>query len=39
MINLVMRFYDPDFGTVLLDGKDIRELDVHSLRQNMGLVM
>lgn len=34
-----MRFYDPDFGSVLLDGTDIKEYNVASLRQAMGLVM
>jgi len=38
-INLVMRFYDPEFGTVLIDGVDVREYKVKELRQRMGLVM
>ena len=38
-INLVMRFYDPEFGQVLIDGKDIKTYDLRSLRQRMGLVM
>jgi len=38
-INLVMRFYDPEFGTVLIDDVDIRTMDVRSLREKLGLVM
>ena len=37
-INLVMRFYDPEFGQVLIDGVDVREMDVRQLRQRLGLV-
>lgn len=39
MINLIMRFYDPDFGQVLIDGKDARDYPVQELRLRMGLVM
>ena len=39
MINLIMRFYDPDFGTVLIDGVDVKEYDINQLRNRMGLVM
>ena len=28
-ISLVMRFYDPEFGTVLIDGVDIKEYNIH----------
>jgi ATP-binding cassette, subfamily B (MDR/TAP), member 1 len=38
-INLVMRFYDPDFGQVLIDGIDIKKFNVRELRTRMGLVM
>lgn len=34
-----MRFYDPEFGTVLIDGVDIKTMDVRSLRTKLGLVM
>jgi ATP-binding cassette, subfamily B (MDR/TAP), member 1 len=37
-IQLVERFYDPDSGTVTLDGVDLRELNVKWLRQQIGLV-
>lgn len=35
---LLLRFYDPDAGRVLIDGQDIRELTLESLRQVMGVV-
>jgi len=38
-INLVMRFYDVEFGTVLVDGVDVREYNVVDLRRMLGLVM
>lgn len=34
-----MRFYDVDHGTVLLDGVDIKEYDLHSLREVISMVM
>lgn len=37
-IQLVERFYDPDSGTVMLDGVDLRQLNVRWLRQQIGLV-
>jgi ABC-type multidrug transport system fused ATPase/permease subunit len=33
-----MRFYDPDFGQVLIDGVDVRDYNVAELRAKMGLV-
>ena len=38
-INLLMRFYDPEYGTVLLDDVDLRDYNLHSLRQAISLVM
>lgn len=38
-INLVMRFYDPEFGTVLIDDVDVKTIEVRSLRAKLGLVM
>jgi ATP-binding cassette subfamily B protein len=35
---LVMRLYDPDAGSVLFDGHDLRELDPTSLRRQIGVV-
>ena len=37
-IALVMRFYDPEFGQVLIDGVDVKTLDVRTLRSRVGLV-
>ena len=39
VICLIMRFYDPEFGSVLIDGVDIREYNLHAIRHRMGLVM
>ncbi len=36
--NLLCRFYDPDSGRVRVDGHDIRQVDVHSLRQHIAVV-
>ncbi|XP_059164342.1 ATP-dependent translocase ABCB1-like [Physella acuta] len=38
IVNLVQRFYDPDEGKVLLDGLDIKDLNIHWLRKNIGVV-
>lgn len=38
LYSLLLRFYDPDAGTVLLDGRDIRSLTQASLRANIGVV-
>jgi ATP-binding cassette subfamily B protein len=35
---LLLRFYDPDFGRVLLDGVDIRDLSLRTLRHNITLL-
>lgn len=35
---LIARFYDPVEGTVLLDGRDLRELNVRSVRSHISLV-
>lgn len=39
VINLIMRFYEPDSGAILLDGKNISDLPRHSLRKNYGMVL
>jgi ATP-binding cassette, subfamily B, bacterial len=36
---LLLRFYDPDRGTVRLDGHDLRDLELASLRRNVGLLL
>jgi ATP-binding cassette subfamily B protein/subfamily B ATP-binding cassette protein MsbA len=38
MVGLLPRFYDPDHGAILIDGHDIRTLNLRSLRQQIGLV-
>ncbi len=38
LINLLMRFYDPQRGRVLLDGVDLRDYDLRSLRASIGMV-
>ncbi|MGO9021729.1 MAG: ABC transporter ATP-binding protein [Syntrophobacteraceae bacterium] len=39
IINLLERFYDPQQGSVMLDGVDVRSLEPHWLREHIGLVM
>ena len=36
-IQLIQRFYDPDEGSVFLDGNDIKDLNIKWLRQQIGL--
>jgi ATP-binding cassette subfamily B protein len=38
LLNLIPRFYDPLAGRVLLDGVDLRRLDLDDLRRNIGIV-
>lgn len=38
LVDLISRFYDPQKGAVLVDGRDIRELNIKSLRQHIGMV-
>ena len=38
IVNLVPRFYDVTSGEILLDGVDIRNIDIHDLRSNIGYV-
>jgi ABC-type multidrug transport system fused ATPase/permease subunit len=38
LAKLVARFYDPDEGRVLIDGRDLREITEHSLRSQLGIV-
>ena len=39
IINLLMRFYDPQEGRVLIDGIDLRDITLLSLRRNMAMVL
>ena len=38
LFQLFLRFYDPQSGTITLDGVDIRQLDLHTLRDAIGIV-
>ncbi len=38
LVQMIPRFYDPDSGTVLLDGVDLRELSLTELRRSVGIV-
>jgi len=39
LIHLLERFYEPQEGTILLDGQDVRSLDLSWLRQQVALIM
>ena len=39
VINLLTRFYDVKGGSVTIDGKDVREIKLHSLRMKVGVLM
>lgn len=39
LINLLLRFYDVDRGSIKIDGQDIRNITRHSLRSNYGMVL
>ncbi|NET49353.1 MAG: ATP-binding cassette domain-containing protein, partial [Merismopedia sp. SIO2A8] len=34
---LIPRFYDPQQGQILIDGVDVREFEINSLRKNIGV--
>jgi len=38
LFQLLLRFYDPQSGSIRLDGVDIRDLDLHLLRDAIGIV-
>ena len=38
LVKLLARLYDPDEGRILLDGVDLREHDLESLRRNIGVI-
>jgi ATP-binding cassette subfamily B protein len=37
-VNLLPRFYDPEIGEILIDGVNIRDVKLHSLRRQIGIV-
>ena len=39
IVNLLDKFYEPQVGTITLDGIDLREYDTQFLRENIGLVL
>ena len=39
IVNLLDKFYEPDCGSIRLDGVDLREWDTHYLRDHIGLVL
>ena len=39
IVNLLDKFYEPQVGTITLDGIDLREYDTKFLRENIGLVL
>lgn len=38
LVKLLLRFYDPDAGQILIDGQDIRAVSQNSLRSHIGMV-
>jgi ATP-binding cassette subfamily B protein len=38
LLSLLPRFYDPDAGRILVDGKDLRDLDLDAFRRQIGIV-
>jgi len=38
LVKLLARLYDPDDGRILLEGVDLREYDLESLRRNIGVI-
>jgi len=38
LVKLLARLYDPDEGRILLDGVDLRDYDLDSLRRNIGII-
>src|SRR5690606_859676 len=39
IINLIPRFYDVSEGQVLIDGRDVRDVTLESLRRDIGIVL
>ncbi|MBP5794217.1 MAG: ATP-binding cassette domain-containing protein, partial [Spirochaetaceae bacterium] len=39
IVNLLTRFYNPDDGTILIDGLDIQNLQIRSIRRQVGVML
>lgn len=39
LVNLIPRFYDPQIGTVKIDGRDVRDYQLDTLRRDIGMVL
>ena len=39
LVSLIPRFYDPDSGAVTIDGSDVRDFTIRSLRRQIGFVL
>lgn len=39
LINLIMRLYDPTYGSIKIDGVDLREMSAESLHSRLGVVL
>ncbi len=39
IVNLLMRFYDVQQGSITIDGRDLRDLQIRSLRRQVGMVL
>jgi ATP-binding cassette subfamily B protein len=38
LVSLLLRFYDPDSGIVSIDGRDVRDFELHELRRQIAIV-
>lgn len=38
IMSFLLRFYEPEHGTILLDGVNIKDYDIHFLRSQFGVV-
>ncbi|CAN5711850.1 ABC transporter ATP-binding protein [soil metagenome] len=39
LVSLLLRLYDPETGSILIDGRDVRDYTISSLRQQMSVVL
>jgi ABC-type multidrug transport system fused ATPase/permease subunit len=39
LAKLLLRFYDPDSGAIRLDGRDLRDLELRSVRRNIAILL